>query len=327
MATMELLPAEIAARLRARGHRWSFARPLVGDVSRRRYLRLDRSGSGSCLLALYPEDLREVCRRFETTSRLLTEAGIRVPEILDSECGAGWMLVEDLGPETLYERYRQEISWEALRPHYLAAWGIGQRFAALPEGQVASLNPPLDRELLLRELDPTWRFFLEPLGLDRQAAGHRLDDSLTALCQTLAAEPLVPCHRDFMVRNLVPLGPGDGCALGVLDHQDVRLGPRFYDLASLLNDSFFPPPALEAEVLEAAEVTCERHLVAYRRAAVQRTLKAVGTYARHDRHPDLIRPTFERALDHLERLPEGEGLGVRLSELRRRAGTVRDLLD
>lgn len=325
---MELLPAGIAAELRARGHRWSFARPLVGDVSRRRYLRLDRAGSGSCLLALYPEDLRGVCRRFEATSRLLTEAGIRVPEILDSECGAGWMLVEDLGAETLYDRYRDTTSREGLRPHYLAAWEIARRFVALPEGQVASLNPPLDRELLLRELGSTWRFFLEPLGLDRsQGAGHRLDDILTALCDALEAEPLVPCHRDFMVRNLVPLGPGDGCALGVLDHQDVRLGPRFYDLASLLNDSLFPPPALEAEVLREAEVTSERHLFAYRRAAVQRTLKAVGTYARHDRHPELIGPTFERALDHLERLPEGQGLGGRLSELRRRAGALPDLLD
>nr|HPK65586.1 phosphotransferase [Thermoanaerobaculia bacterium] len=52
------------------------------------------------------------------------------------------------------------------------------------------------------------------------------------------------CHRDYMVRNLLPVGDGEVAAVGVIDHQDLRLGPPWYDLASLCNDSLFPPPEL-----------------------------------------------------------------------------------
>ena len=60
----------------------------------------------------------------------------------------------------------------------------------------------------------------------------------------------MPCHRDFMVRNLMPLRGRRG--LVVLDHQDLRLGPPLYDLASLLNDTLFPPPEAEEALLAAA---------------------------------------------------------------------------
>ncbi|MCB1037088.1 MAG: hypothetical protein KDD47_24890, partial [Acidobacteria bacterium] len=101
--------------------------------------------------------------------------------------------------------------------------------------------------------------------------------------------------------------------LVVLDHQDLRLGPPTYDVASLLNDSLFPPPDLEAEFLGRSEV----HEETYRRVAVQRTLKAVGTYAAFaqrgaSRHLPLIPPTLRRALYHMALLPELRDLAARL---------------
>src|SRR5262249_24021197 len=66
--------------------------------------------------------------------------------------------------------------------------------------------------------------------------------------------------------------------VGVLDHQDLRLGPPAYDLASLLNDTLFPTPEVEAAFLAELAPGPEERL-RYHRAAAQRTLKAVGTYA------------------------------------------------
>lgn len=334
------LPPDIESALERKGHRWTRVQPLAGDVSQRRYLRLLDGDGRPRLLALYPEDLRDSCRRFQLTTELLTEAGVRVPAILDADCGAGasahrgrrgapWMLVEDLGIETLYERFADERDpWPALRPHYLAAVSILRRIVGIPAERVASLNPPLGRALLLHELDQTWEVFFEPRGLRREhGTGRRLDEILVTLCRDLDSpgsqregphRDLVPCHRDFMARNLVPLdapgtseGDGENGSLGVLDHQDLRLGPRFYDLASLLNDSLFPPPELEKELLDEL-ASSAADVAVYRRAAVQRTLKAIGTYARHHRHEELIRPTFERALDHLEKLPGDAELAAEL---------------
>jgi aminoglycoside/choline kinase family phosphotransferase len=110
-----------------------------------------------------------------------------------------------------------------------------------------------------------------------------------------------------MARNLALPSPRRP-RLILLDHQDLRLGPRLYDLASLLNDSLFAPPALEAALLRRLAPDDESRL-GYHRAAAQRTLKAAGTFQAFalrgvERHLRLIPPTLERSLYHLARLPE-----------------------
>jgi N-acetylmuramate 1-kinase len=293
--------------------------PLPGDVSPRRYFRVVLDDGTTAILANYPEEVRAVCPRFLRTTALLTGAGVRVPRVLAGECEEGWMLVEDLGPRTLGEWGRGR-PWSELAPFYERALELIRRISRLPAGEVAALNPTLGREALARELAQTWEFFLEPRGLVADPAlAAALRAALEALCARLGDEPPVPCHRDFMVRNLMPLPEG---GLVVLDHQDLRLGPPLYDLASLLNDTLFPPPAGEEALLAAALPSgADRGLFlrSYHRAAAQRTLKAVGTFAKFarlgaDRHLPLIPPTLARFVKHLSCTPEGTTLSPRLRE-------------
>ena len=114
-----------------------------------------------------------------------------------------------------------------------------------------------------------------------------------------------------MTRNLVPLS--DVPHMAVLDHQDLRVGPELYDLASLLNDSLFPPDDLEEEILAHHIGPDPQKRTRYHRVAAQRTLKATGTYETFalrgfDRHRNLIPGTLRRALRHLEHLPELSGV-------------------
>jgi len=170
-------------------------------------------------------------------------------------------------------------------------------------------SPPLDRELLRRELRQTESALLEPAGaLADPETRAALDAALGALCAELAREPVRSCHRDFMARNLVVVGGELGRDLGVLDFQDLRRGPELYDVASLLNDSLFPPHPVEARLLERATGDA-RPVPGYRRAVAQRALKAAGTFAAFaargsDRHVRLIPGTLARASEHLLRLPE-----------------------
>ena len=300
--------ADVERWLDRLGHPPSRLEPLAGDVSARRYLRAE-SGGRSLIVAIYPPSLRTTCERFLATGGLLREAGLRVPSVLESDCRQGLMLLEDLGELTLYEL--RDHSWPSLRPHLDQAIGDAGRIARLPPRAVAELSPPLDRELLGRELEQTWRSFLSPQGLTggRRATGE-LRAALSELCRRLAEQPQVPCHRDYMARNLVPLPDG---RLGLLDHQDLRLGPPFYDLASLLNDSLFPPAELAGELLGAAADE-----LGYHRAAAQRGLKVVGTFATFakggdPRHLGLIPPTLGRALEHLLLIPETAAIAERLA--------------
>jgi len=306
---------ELAAWLAVRGWQAATAVALAGDVSERRYLRL-RSGDGRrAIVALYPAALRPECARFEKSSALLSSVGVHVPRILGSDAAGRWMLVEDLGPCTVADP--PPPSESALADTFAAAARVAARIATLPVAAVAELNPPLDAALLEREIDQTLTVYLEPAGLLVGSLRDRVRAALETLCSRLAMPRPAPAHRDFMVRNLVPMAGGGEPA--VLDHQGLRLAPPLYDLASLLNDTLFPTPAIEARLL-AEHAPSSRDRERYHRAAAQRTLKAVGTYAAfaargHDRHLPLVRPTLARALVHLAELPEGRELSP---ELRRR---------
>jgi N-acetylmuramate 1-kinase len=298
--------------------------PLAGDVSPRRYARVALADGASAILAAYPAEVRDACARFAATTALLAPAGVRVPRILARGCGDGFMLVEDLGPRVLADLSGRP--WDELAGYFSDALRQAREIAALDPAAVAAVNPPLDRALLARELQQTWDLFLAPrelLGTPAEAAALRA--VLDELLDRLAADPPRPCHRDFMARNLVPLA-GPPPRVAVLDHQDLRLGPPAYDLASLLNDTLFPPAEVEAALLAAAAPGAEERL-RYHRAAAQRTLKAVGTYASFarrgsDRHLPLIPRTLGRSLAHLERTPEGEALVPLLARLWRPALTA-----
>lgn len=282
--------------------------PLPGDVSARQYSRLVLEDGKTAVLATYPPDVRGACSRFLRTTGLLEQVGVRAPRVLAAACDEGWMLLEDLGPDTLGDW--RDRPWSEAAPFFEDALQIAGRIAQLPVESVDGLNPPLGLELLRKELAQTWNLFLEPRGLTGgPGLTEALRQVLDEVCVRLAADLPVPCHRDFMARNLMPLPQG---RVAVLDHQDLRLGPPAYDLASLLNDTLFPPADAEA-ALVAAALPAAADRVRYHRAAAQRTIKAVGTYTAFllrgaDRHVPLIAPTLARGLGHLAHLPEGKPL-------------------
>jgi aminoglycoside/choline kinase family phosphotransferase len=291
-------------------------RSLAGDVSRRLYYRVELEDGNTVVAVSYPGDMRSACKRFLATSRILEGAGVRVPRVIEFACEQGVMLVEDNGDRSLYDLV--EAPWSDLQPYFERALAELDRIQAIPVESLRELNPDLDGAALRCELDLCWKELL-----DRPAAGgppslrHRLRRTLDLLCAELDGAPLVPCHRDFMARNL--LIPGTAPAVVVIDHQDLRLGPRHYDLASLLNDSLFPPPTVENELRSGALAGAD-DLLLYRRCVVQRTLKAANTYVRFARlgdarHLRLVRPTLARAAHHLLRLPEGLDLGHELGEI------------
>ena len=83
--------AHVLATLRRRGRTIAGTRPMAGDVSRRRYVRLTLRGPATdptAVLALYPSDLCDACERSVVTGRLLHEAGVRVPTVLDADAAA-----------------------------------------------------------------------------------------------------------------------------------------------------------------------------------------------------------------------------------------------
>lgn len=267
--------------------------------------------------------MADVASRFLAATELLNSVGVPLPGVERHSLGEpAWMILEDLGPQTVFDRWQGGGLNRAALDRCLtdAVAHIG-RIQLLSPGSVRALgSPPLDRNLLMAELDLTWERFLEPRGLVRDATlAERLRGLCNAVCERLGSAAPVPCHRDFMVRNLMlraSARKGTEREVVVIDHQDLRLGPPHYDLASLLNDSLTLSAGRRRGYLSGLGKDGDE-LALYHAAVAQRMLKIAGTFAHfaalgNDRHLPLIRPALRRFLDAMDALPEGRELAPRL---------------
>ena len=228
------------------------------DASFRRYLRVD-SAQGSRIIMDAPPD-KENCQPFVHVAQLMETAGLKAPQVLAWDEPHGFMLLSDLGNQTMMQVIDPAAPPLAL---YLQAVDV------LVQWQLASRPgelPPYDEALLRRELElfPQWYLTEHRKVAIDSAMRKTLDDAFACIIQNNLAWPSVYVHRDFMPRNLMvsvedatqfsagppqgklaPLGGSAvraatsvGARLGVLDFQDAVYGPITYDIASLMRDAF-----------------------------------------------------------------------------------------
>jgi len=212
----------------------SSLRPASADASFRRYLRID-SAQGSRIVMDAPPD-KENCRPFVQVASLMAEAGLNVPQILAWDEAQGFMLLSDLGSQTMMQAIDKDHASANLLLYRKAV-------DALVDWQKASrpgVLPPYDTALLRRELElfPEWY-----VGRHRGVAiegklRETLDRMFSLIIERNLAWPGVYVHRDFMPRNLMIPGDAAEPRLGVLDFQDAVYGPITYDIASLMRDAF-----------------------------------------------------------------------------------------
>jgi aminoglycoside/choline kinase family phosphotransferase len=227
-----LAPLAIRHGLRAQS-----LRPASADASFRRYLRLD-TASGASVIVMDAPPAQENCRPFVEVARLMRDAGLLVPEVLAWDEPQGFMLLSDLGNQTLLDVIDPDNA-PAQHARYMAA------LDSLLAWQLASqpgVLPPYDRALLERELAlfPDW-YITRHRGVTVEGRlQERLERSFRLIVENNLSVPAVYVHRDFMPRNLMLADdPAEaGARLGVLDFQDAVHGPITYDIASLMRDAF-----------------------------------------------------------------------------------------
>jgi aminoglycoside/choline kinase family phosphotransferase len=213
------------------------------DASFRRYFRVDAAAGRSCIIMDAPPALED-CAPFVKIAGLMAQAGLRAPQVLAWDEAQGFMLLSDLGAQTMLDVIAPPAAVDALAQPTPAKFELYMDAAdLLVRWQLASrpdVLPPYDEALLSRELAlfPEWY-----VGRHR---GFALDAGLMGKLDPLFAQikasnlnsldgARVFVHRDFMPRNLMVSGSGE---LGVLDFQDALYGPITYDIASLMRDAF-----------------------------------------------------------------------------------------
>ncbi|MCD4750027.1 MAG: phosphotransferase [Thermoanaerobaculales bacterium] len=251
---------------------------IAGDASSRRYWRVQLEDSGSAVLCGYPPNQTATVRRDLEVLSWLSGRDLPVPRILGSELDAGWVLLQDLGTED-GEATLQKLPPEARLDMARTLIGPLLVLGHIPCPQLPRWNPPLDESGLRWELSgfELWVGGNTPECDAQPELGLWFD----RLAKKIGRHPQRICHRDFHLNNLLMDHRG---RLGVIDVQDVRLGPDTYDLASFLVDRAMPDLLGENNQEDLTEFWATETGAApgWRRRLVesklQRSLKVVATF-------------------------------------------------
>jgi aminoglycoside/choline kinase family phosphotransferase len=281
-----------------------------------------------------PEEVQKLVVRpewpFLEVRALLAARGVDVPGVIAGDTERGWLVIEDLGDDTLANYLLQRPDEKrALYTRAVEDLAAAQRaLADLPaDGVVASRA--FDEELLRWEIDHFREWGLDARGRALSSADRAAFDAIAGrLAKRIAGWPRSFVHRDYQSRNLMVRSGG---ALCWLDFQDALLGPRVYDLVALLNDSYqeFERPFVDArldEFARSAGLDGQARALLGREfdyVTVQRKLKDAGRFVFIDQVKNnssflrFVTPTIHKVHVALARLEDDEDMRSLAAILRR----------
>jgi len=273
--------ALIAAFLEQHGWADAERRVLAGDASFRRYDRLTRGSQVAVLMDAPPP--HEDVGPFVHVGRYLTGLGLAAPEILAADDAAGLLLIEDLGDD-LFSRVLREARADEGE---LYAAAIDVLIALHAEGARIDL-PAYDDRVMVEMAVLLVDWFAPLAGIDLPAGAR--DDFAALWRETLPRAHIGPdtvILRDYHAENLIWLPERSGLArVGLLDFQDAMIGPRAYDLVSLLEDARRDVGPATVDLARARYLAAFPDLdpdgfaAAYAVAGAQRNCRIIGVFCR-----------------------------------------------
>ncbi len=212
---------------------------LPGDASTRIYYRIT-TNAGQFVVCI--ESAREKLHEsnFVLMNKVLTSDGIRVPKIFDYDYSSGYILQEDLGDQTLLKAFSQinDIGEEYDLLERAIDWMIKIHeidTKKYPKNEFATQF--FDQEKLMSEVMFGIKHFFGNF-LKHEIPNSELKiitDTFIGICQKLAEQKMVLCHRDFHSRNIMMRND----SMVIIDFQDARMGIPQYDLVSILEDCYY----------------------------------------------------------------------------------------
>jgi aminoglycoside/choline kinase family phosphotransferase len=205
--------------------------PASADASFRRYFRVSRA-DGTTLIVMDAPPALEDCRPWLAIGKLLSNAGVHVPNVFAEDLERGFLLISDLGST----QYLEVLNAESADGLYADAI---ETLLRIQQHGAAEALPAYDAAFLQREIDlfPEW-YLGRHLGYS--PSNDEMQRFASASAQLLAChagETQVFVHRDFHSRNLMYQTAADSNP-GVIDFQGALRGPISYDLASLFRDAY-----------------------------------------------------------------------------------------
>ncbi len=304
---------------------------LKGDASDRSYFRvryfLHSAEKSSIIVMQLKEPNLEKEPDFNRMQKFLKYLGMPVPEALHYDAERGLLFLEDGGDTHLEDINADIIVWYQKAIDLIVTMQTRVTKNMRPYCPAYALK--FDVEKLMWEMDFTIKHYIQGFlnrGLDKEEEA-KIRAALLELCETLAKEERVFVHRDFHARNLMVREQN----LMLIDFQDARMGPRQYDLVSLLKDSYVVLEQEQRQQLldyylqrmeqeEGRQLLRSPFLKIFDCMSIQRNLKAIGTFAfqymecKNERYMEYIDPTLQYIRDTLHSRPDLQPLGQALKQ-------------
>lgn len=258
---------------------------LPARGSARRYIRL-MTASDAVMLMRYSLE-REENRLFAPLARALSKAGWSVPRILAGSPPACWLLMEDVGDDSIQQRaengtIRWQPTYERIVDDVLQLHGPVTR--KLSRMRIPSM-PAFGPAVYEYEHDLFLQHYVQARHKVSGSSLRKIRAQLQSVTDQLKGVKPVWLHRDLQSSNIhwVKDRPV------FIDFQGLRRGPAAYDLASLLCDPYVEIPQ---QVVDRCVQRYEQSAAAptfsmesYRAACVQRLCQALGAYGRLSQLP------------------------------------------
>lgn len=202
--------------------------PLQQDASLRRFYRLDTKPSSVLMDAALDTKNKE----YLASSKLLKSYGLHTPEIFYHDLPKGLFQVEDFGDTLLIHREKSR-TMPNLLTHAVDA------IQSILHISLHDIEKPMvfDETFINGELHLFSEWFIKRY-LEVQLTNteqETIQNTFRWINQVIASHPFHCIHRDFHSKNIMVL-PDE--RLGILDFQDLMIGPVTYDLVSLLKDCY-----------------------------------------------------------------------------------------
>ncbi len=328
-------------------NKWSVARrvPIASDASTRKYERLYRPEGRAVLMNAPPSaeapsfppgasiDERKALGynatarlagpdmgSFVALSNLLSGFGLSPPKVLAADLDRGFLLLEDLGDD-LFARVLEQGADET--ELYKAAVDVllllhQQKIShalSIPNRPDYVLGTYNDTALIAEaELLTDWFWPLVKGKSPSEDTKRSFLEAWNEVWPSIRADHPVLVLRDYHAENLIWLRAREGTArVGLIDFQDAVLGPRAYDLVSLLEDARRDvPPDLAEDMIEyycgvmksvIPSFDGNEFRRSYAALGAQRNAKIIGIFARlckRDGKPAYLKllPRVWRHMEH-----------------------------
>ena len=211
---------------------------LPGDGGHRQYIRLQLGKQTFMLMSCGEKD--HSLKKFVEIQKKL-DSFILVPKIFHKSLNQGLLLLEDLGDQNLEQFFFQNREQPSLTFYHQALTHLICFQSKIIPSKADTL---FDKKFFLSENETAiyhLQTYVNHLCKKKIKPFHEqssisfkkdMEDILSAF----KLKDYVYCHRDYHSRNLMLKND----KIVLIDFQDAGLGPWYYDLTSLLYDSYVP---------------------------------------------------------------------------------------